>query len=255
MTTGTRTPGDFCWINMLTPRPKESLGFYDKLFGWTFGEIPGMGYNIRVGGKDVGGLFDTVSPRTPEGMAPVIGVMVKVKSADQVAARIRSLGGRADAPFDIMDAGRMAVCHDPNGAQFDIWEPKKMTGMEVDTRVHGAPTWYETITSDTARAGNFYTDLFGWSTEVKQMMGFDYTSFLHGANPVAGMMPILPRMGDLKPAWWVYFTVKDVKLAETQAVDMGGKICLPTMEIPGVGRCAGISSPQGVQFYVIEYSQ
>lgn len=255
MTTGLRSPGDFCWINMLTPNPGDSLEFYTRLLGWTFGEIPGMGYNIKVGGKDVGGLFDTVSPRTPNGMDPVIGVMVKVKSADETAARVRALGGRAENPFDIMDAGRMAVCHDPNGAQFDIWEPKRMTGMEVDTRTPGAPTWFETITSDTARAGKFYCDLFGWSTQVQRMMDFDYTSFTHQANPIAGMMPLLPRMGGMRPAWWVYFTVQDVVQAENQATAMGGKICLPIMEIPMVGRCLGVVSPQGVQFYLIQYNE
>lgn len=254
MTKGMRKPGDFCWINMLTPNPKESLDFYSKLLGWTFGEIPGLGYNIKVGGKDVGGLFDTVSPRTPNGMAPVIGVMVKVKSADQTAARIKALGGKADQPFDIMDAGRMAVCHDPNGAQLDIWEPKKMTGTEVDTRLHGAPTWFETITTDTGRAGRFYTELFGWSTQVQRMMDFDYTSFVQGGSPIAGMMAIMPRMGAMKPAWWVYFTVNDAGAAEKQAVELGGKICLPMMEIPGIGRCSGIVSPQGVTFYVIQYN-
>ena len=27
----------------------------------------------------------------------------------------------------------MAVCFDPNGAQFDVWEPKKSPGTDVDT--------------------------------------------------------------------------------------------------------------------------
>lgn len=54
MTTGTRSPGDFCWINVLTPRPAQSCEFYSGLLGWTFGDIPGHGYSIKVGGKDVG---------------------------------------------------------------------------------------------------------------------------------------------------------------------------------------------------------
>lgn len=253
MTAGMRKPGDFCWINMLTPRPKESLDFYSRLLGWTFGEIPGLGYSIRVGGKDIGGLFDTVSPQTPNGTAPMIGVMVKVKSADETVARVRALGGKADQPFDIVDAGRMAVCHDPLGAQLDIWEPKRMQGTEVDTRTPGAPTWFESITSDTGRAGKFYSDLFGWTSRVQRMTDFDYTSFLHAGDPIAGMMEILPRMGAMKPAWWVYFTVEDAGLAAQRAVELGGKICLPMMDIPEVGRCCGVVSPQGVTFYVIQY--
>jgi hypothetical protein len=34
------------------------------------------------------------------------------------------LGGTARPAFDIGEQGRMVVCHDPNGCEFDIWEPK-----------------------------------------------------------------------------------------------------------------------------------
>ena len=46
MTTGTRRAGDFCWINMLTPRPAEAREFFGALLGWTYGEIPGMGHSV-----------------------------------------------------------------------------------------------------------------------------------------------------------------------------------------------------------------
>jgi hypothetical protein len=31
-------------------------------------------------------------------------------------------------------------------------------------------------------------------------------------------------------------------------------VCMPLKDIPGVGRMSGITSPQGVNFYVITYS-
>jgi uncharacterized protein len=253
MTTGTRTPGDFCWINMLTPRPVESCQFYSGLLGWTYGEIPGHGFSIKVGGKDVGGLFDREGPNTPKG-PPLIGVMLKVESADATAEKISALGGRAAPPFDIPGAGRMAVCFDPNGAEFDVWEPRTMPGTEVDRSRHGAPTWFETLTTDTARAGKFYCDLFGWSTRVQRMAGFDYTSFLHQGTPIAGMMQISPDMGAMRPNWLVYFAVDDVDAAARRATDLGGRVCLPLRDIPEVGRFCGIVSPQGVMFYLIAYS-
>ena len=51
--------------------------------------------------------------------------MVKVDSADAICEKVKSLGGRARPAFDIKEQGRMAECFDPNGAEFDIWEPKK----------------------------------------------------------------------------------------------------------------------------------
>jgi predicted enzyme related to lactoylglutathione lyase len=36
MTTRIRNPGEFCWINMLTPQPAEACTFFEKLLGWTY---------------------------------------------------------------------------------------------------------------------------------------------------------------------------------------------------------------------------
>jgi len=37
---GTRSTGDFCWINMLTPQPAAAREFFSKLFGWTPEAMP-----------------------------------------------------------------------------------------------------------------------------------------------------------------------------------------------------------------------
>ncbi|MGH7585017.1 MAG: VOC family protein [Gemmatimonadales bacterium] len=253
MTAGIRNPGDFCWINMLTPKPDEALEFYGALLGWTFGEIPGMGYSIKAGGKDVGGLFDLEGPNTPPGTPPLIGVMVKVESADAAAARVNALGGRAQPPFDIMEQGRMAVCFDPNGANLDVWEARKGQGMEADSEQHGTPSWFETLTTDTARATQFYAALFGWTAESKALAGTTYTVFSLGGRPIAGLMAIPPEMGPAPPHWGTYFTVREVEAAVRDAKPLGGTVCVPVRALEGIGRFAGIISPQGVMFYVIQY--
>jgi predicted enzyme related to lactoylglutathione lyase len=119
-----RNAGEFCWINILTPEPDAARDFFAKLLGWSYREIPGMGHLIQVDGSEVGGLFDINSPQTPPGTPPLIGVMVKVDNADATAERVKKLGGKAEAAFDIMENGRMAVCHDPSGANFDLWQAK-----------------------------------------------------------------------------------------------------------------------------------
>ncbi|MGH9867665.1 MAG: VOC family protein [Candidatus Polarisedimenticolia bacterium] len=143
--TGTRKPGEFCWINILTPKPDEARAFFGKVLGWTYTGIPGMGHTIEVDGKSIGGLFDLAGPNTPPGTPPVIGVMVKVVSADDTVQKVNALGGKGMPAFDIMDNGRMAVCFDPQGAGFDLWEPKAKPGMEVDCRQPGAPSWFEAM--------------------------------------------------------------------------------------------------------------
>jgi predicted enzyme related to lactoylglutathione lyase len=239
---------------MLTAQPADACTFFGSLLGWSFGEIPGMGYSIKVAGTDVGGLFDLNGPNTPPGTRPVIGVMVKVESADAAVKQVEALGGKAMPAFDIMDRGRMAVCFGPDGANFDVWESRKGEGMEVDSGAHGAPSWFENLTSDAPRAARFYSELFGWKAEAMPMPDFTYTSFKRGEEWVAGMMPILPRMGEMKPEWSVYFTVKDVDAAARDAAKLGGSVTLAPHDIPDVGRLAGIASPRGVTFYVIKYA-
>lgn len=256
MTNSTRKPGEFCWINILSANPDTARTFFTKVLGWEFTEMPGMGHGIKVGGRSIGGLFNTVSPQTPNGTAPMIGVMIKVENCDATSARVKSLGGKSMDPFDVGPAGRMSVCHDPNGAKFDLWQPKAMQGTDVDGNLHGAPSWWETVTSDTGKAGAFYESLFGWKPEVSNAMGFAYTSYKLGDTPIAGMMALTPEMkgAGMTPDWSVYFTVSDVDAAAKTAVAAGGTISVPPTEIPNVGRFCGINSPEGIMFYMIKHS-
>jgi predicted enzyme related to lactoylglutathione lyase len=255
MATGMRKAGEFCWANMLTPQPAEAREFFSRLLGWTYFEIPGLGHGVRVGGHDVGGIFDLEDHNTPPGLKPHIGGLIKVESADATGEKVAALGGTARPAFDIKDQGRMAVCTDPNGAELDVWEPRTFHGTDVDSSLHGALCWFETLTTDVGRATAFYSGLFGWTPEVMSMPGYEYTVFKLGANYVAGLMQITSEMGNLRPHWGTYFSVDDADKAADEAVRLGAKLCVRVRDIPGVGRFCGITSPQGVTFYVIKYSR
>jgi predicted enzyme related to lactoylglutathione lyase len=255
MAKGLRKPGEFCWINMLTPRPAEARAFFGKVLGWTYFEMPGIGHGVEVGGQVIGGLFDLEAPNVPPECKAMIGVMVKVDDADATSEKVRSLGGRTKPAFDISDQGCMAVCHDPNGGQFDLWEPRKMPGTEVDTKLPGAPSWFETMTTDPDRASRFYSALFGWTPVANAMPGFTYTTFRLDGQDIAGLMPIPPGHPDLKPHWGTYFTVNDADEAAQEATALGARLLVPPRDIPNVGRFCGIMSPQGVPFHVIRYSR
>lgn len=241
-----RKPGEFCWINMLTPSPEEAKVFYSAVLGWTYGEIPGMGWSILANGGAVGGLFDVKGPAGTT-HAPQLGVMVKVESADATAAKFRASGGQAMDPFDIGPNGRMAVCHDPNGAQIDLWQPLGKPGMEVEGTTPGAPTWFENEATDPARAAKFYTEVFGWTP---QPMGPDYTVFKLGNASIGGM----EKLNEGTPRWATYIAVADADRAFSEAVKRGATVRSPLHDVPGVGRSASFISPQGVPFAVLQYA-
>jgi predicted enzyme related to lactoylglutathione lyase len=240
---------------MLSPEPAKAKEFFSKVLGWTFGEIPGMGYSVKVGGKDIGGLFDA---KNPDGSphAPMIGVMVKVESADATSQRATDLGGKGQPAFDVGPQGRMAVIHDPNGANIDVWQPKGSAGTDCDMQQHGAPSWFETLTVDADKVVGFYEKLFGWTSVRLPMANLTYITFQQGTKqPIAGMMQMDDAMKAMMSSHWgVYFTVNDAEAAVKTSEAAGGTTMIPPTDIAGVGRFAGLISPQGVRFYVIKYN-
>jgi uncharacterized protein len=87
------------------------------------------------------------------------------------------------------------------------------------------------------------------------MPGGTCTIFKHEGAYIAGMLQIRPQMGNIPPHWATYFTVNDADATAQLAVKLGGKICVPAHDIAGGGRFYGITSPQGVMFYVIKYTR
>lgn len=253
MGTGVRKAGEFCWINVLTSNPGESKAWFSKVLGWTYTDLRGMGDLIKVDGHQIGGMFDLDGPNSPPGTPPLIGIMVKTDDADATSAKANSLGGNGGPAMDILDSGRMAEIKDPSGAQIDVWQPKKNDGTDADKSKHGAPSWYENYATDTKKAAKFYTDLFGWTAEVMPIPGMDYTVFSFEGVQVAGMMAAAGEMKDVPPSWATYFTVEDIDKTAKQVAELGGTVFVPPMDIPEVGRFAGLMSPQGVRFFAITY--
>jgi hypothetical protein len=250
MTSFTRETGDFCWINMITPKPAEARRFFSQLLGWSFSEMQGVnGHVIEVDGRQVGGMFDLDDPNTPKGTPPMIGVMVKVASADETGQRATALGGTARPPMDIFDVGRMVMCADPTGAQLDLWEPKKLLGTDVDPRHHGAPSWFEELTPDVDRATAFYSRLFGWSVEPAKNAPIRYLLLKRGEVPIAGVMH-----GD-RAGWITYFTVDDIERAARTADELVASRCTPLTTVDGFGRFLTVVSPGGVAFGLLEHAR
>lgn len=256
MTKGKRSYGDFCWINLMTPEIDRAASFFQKLFGWTYAEgVPG-GQLILVDELPAGTIMD-LSQCLP-GAQAVIDVMIKVEDADAAVARINTLGGRSEPAFDVMNNGRMAMCSDPTGADFSLWQPLSKDGTECDTKVHGAPTWFELVTDDPERAVRFYTELFGWQAVAQQPApGMTYTVLSHGGTSIAGAMRSLPdklgSLAKLPPHWGTYFAVRNTDDTVRLAKDLGAEICVTPHDIPDVGRFSLMKSPQGVPFHVIQF--
>ena len=80
----------------------------------------------RIRGLDAGAISG--QQETDPG-PPRWNTYIWVDSADETAAKVTELGGTVCAPpFDVMQAGRMTVFADPQGAMLSAWEAGSHTG-------------------------------------------------------------------------------------------------------------------------------
>lgn len=249
-------PGRFCWAELATSDQQAAKSFYSSLLGWEMedspmGPEPAAFYTmIRRGGLEVGGLYKQGPEQ--QGIPPHWMSYVAVASADESAARAKSLGATVVAePFDVFDIGRMALIRDPQGAMFSLWQAKTHVGTRILDEP-GAPTWNELATRDIAGAETFYREMFGWTAQAMEMPTGRYTVFSTKDGMAGGMYAITPEMGDMPPNWGIYFAVDDCDARAAKAGSLGGAVCLPPTDIPGVGRMAMLTDPQGAAFSILK---
>jgi predicted enzyme related to lactoylglutathione lyase len=122
--------------------------------------------------------------------------------------------------------------------------------------MHGTFCWNELITTDTGTCKEFFTNLLGWTAEEQNMGGTDYTVFKYGEKMTAGMMKTTPEMGDVPPHWLSYIAVdQPVDELVPKIEKMGGKILVPPMDVPTVGRFIVLADPTGAVVSLITLEQ
>jgi len=122
-----------------------------------------------------------------------------------------------------------------------------------DIRRHGAFSWSELTSENPAASLDFYTKIFGWTSQVFPMPGFDYTVVFAGAGSVGGIMPAFkPGMPKI---WTTYVAVDDIDATVTLAQSLGAKVCVPITPIPGTGRIAILADPQDTLIGLVTYDK
>lgn len=119
---------------------------------------------------------------------------------------------------------------------------------------HGAFSWNELLTTDVAGAKAFYGELLGWTLQDDNSHGMEYTLAKAGETLTAGIMAIPEQAKGMPPTWGAYVTVDDVDALIPRVEKLGGKVCVPPMDIPGLGRFVVIQDPQGAVLSIITYT-
>jgi uncharacterized protein len=240
------------WVDLSTSDVVGALGFYSALFGWV--DEPndagdGMVYHMQKLGDDYACAITQQRPDEAEmGVPPHWGVYVTVEDVEASVGRVASAGGQVVAePFDVMDAGRMAVVADPTGGLVNLWQARQHIGAGVQHEV-GSLTWSELITDDPAAAAAFLAEVLGvGGRESPEAGDSTYLLLEVGGRPVAGVMQKTPEMGEIPSVWSTYFEVANVEEALARVESLGGRVVTSVME-EAFMRFAIAEDPQGAVF-------
>jgi uncharacterized protein len=243
--------GHFVWYEHLTKDPSAAIAFYADVVGWKTQPFAENGdYTMWVGSQGpLGGVMKLPEEAAKMGTPPNWMSHVQVKDVDATGALTEKLGGRIyKKPTDIPTVGRFAVIADPQGAAIMIF--KSSRAMELhDQSKQGEFCWRELLTSDSAAAFAFYSQLFGWKILQEMDMGpmGTYRIFGIGERRLGGMMTT-PNGSPMPPMWLYYIETSDLDAAIGRATKRGAKIMNGPMDVPGGGRIAQLTDPQGAAF-------
>lgn len=235
--------GQFVWHEYLARDVQAAVAFYTETIGWKTQPF-GDDYVMWVGTQGpLGGVFRAPGEQPHK---PLWIGHVQVDDVDTTAARASKLGGRVwKEPTDIPTVGRFAVLADPQGAPISVFKPAGEMGLH-DLSRQGEFSWNELLTSDSAAALRFHSELFGWQVLDEMDMGpmGTYRIFGIGAQRLGGMINT-PKREAIAPTWMYYVNTTDVDAALGRATTRGAKVLSGPMEVPGGGRIVQLLDPQG----------
>lgn len=244
-------PGTPSWVDLSSPDIDESVSFYTELFGWEANRIPDPqagGYTMfQLRGKDVA----AVGPIMGEGQPPTWNTFVTTDDAAATAEKINEAGGTVVMePFDVMGAGHMAVAQDPTGAFFNLWQPGNHIGASIVNEPVSL-SWNELNTRDAERAGEFFGEVFGWETELRDLpTGDTYHVQNLGGRPIGGIVEMGAEMREVPPHWLTYFAVEDADATTERAKELDAAVVMGPFDT-SVGRISILKDPHGAIVAVI----
>lgn len=249
--------GMFCWNELSSNDLQKAKVFYAELFNWQLQESPiddvGNVYIMfQKNNHDLGAMYKGKEELERQGINTHWLGYVAVDSVDETVTKIEAAGGEIlIKPMDVFTAGRMALAKDPGGARFALWQGNEHKGAKLIGETNTV-CWNELATRHLAECQKFYQAVFNWQAETKSMDGFEYAELMLDKTPIGGMMPMTEEWGDIASHWMTYFAVENCDASVEKAIGLGGTVCVPATDIPGVGRFSVILDPQKAVFSVIQ---
>ena len=147
------------------------------------------------------------------------------------------------------DAGKMAVCVDPTGAVFGLWQPMDFIGAAVEDE-HGSLAWSEVNTRDAAAACEFYGKLFGLTARKAGRAGV-YLHAVRGVHRALASCRWMSSGVTCRRTGWATSPSTTLTRPWKRVLAAGGSIGAPAFDTP-YGRIAVIVDPNGATISVVQ---
>jgi uncharacterized protein len=221
-----------CWVDVMVETLEQhdaKRAFLTAIFDWTW----------ELGGPEMGS-YATASLNG----APVFGLGVSDNAhgdatsyfaTDDIEGETKKaidLGATVFMPvMAVMDLGTMAILADPAGAPFGLWQAGTFAGFGVMHEVN-APGWFDHVSPDPQRDGEFYSALSGHQFTVLEG---EMRILQNGDAWYASMSN---SEGDVRPQWNPIYVVDSLERIHETVPRHGGAILIEEMPVPGSAICA-----------------
>lgn len=243
--------GRFVWRETMSQNAAKTKAFYGGLFGWSFDDVNmgdmGTYTIIKNAGTGIGGImqFPPDKAQIPTHWASY----VSVADVDASIATAVKNGGKSHwGPMDVPNTGRMAGILGFDGAALAVMTPTGPDQAPPGRPPLGAFCWETLTTSDMDRAKTFWTSVVGWKTGS----GAGMPTFSVGDGMENQVADIQTAQGPVPPNWLTFVVVDKVESAAAKAEKLGGKVMMPAMPVPNVGRIGVILDDQGAALGLFE---
>ena len=153
--------------------------------------------------------------------------------------------------------GRAATLSGPEGEVFSIFSPSGEEMSDVNGGKNGQICWNEMMVDDIKQSVDFYGKVLPWHV-APGPMGIMKDYYVSKQNPsdesmIAGLMPKPAESKDIPTSWMIYFYTDNLEASGKKVVELGGKILMDRVEIPGdMGYFTLFTDPTGAYAYLTD---
>ncbi|WP_394751055.1 VOC family protein [Spongiimicrobium salis] len=210
----------FVFADLSTYSPKNSIAFYERLFGWTYYENNKY-YTAFLGNTQVSGLYETPETFKQMRMPHFWMSYIQVENLEHTITRAKQLGGIVELNYNMEGFGKVALIRDVQGAGFTVYEGSQLKNTRTEN-LKNTLIWNELQVSDVEKVIPFYKGLFNWT--MKPIQNGFYQVLDHKGEHITDIMEISNQYKGKYEYWVCTFGVECMTTSKKLVLGNGGSL-------------------------------